>query len=140
MLAPSRAAAALGTAALLLVALAACSSSSSSSSDGGTGGCATGETFVGSNGLCCKCVGGAEQYQCGGGLQCNAPKWWPSCGDPACSGFQPISGVPLCTGEQGAGYCTSNVTKCQFESDPCNRIATCALTNPYVCSDAGAHD
>jgi hypothetical protein len=120
----------------------ACSSSSASHSPPAEagGGCSVGQTFVGSNGLCCECVGGAETYRCGGGIKCDAPMWWPSCGDSPCTGFKPIAGVALCTGEQGAGYCTTAGAKCQFESNDCNLVATCSLVNPYVCADSGVHD
>lgn len=56
--------------------------------------------------------------------------WYPTCGDPACSGYSgPFEGVPLCTDEALGEPCETEGARCDPE-DACNALVTCATEDP----------
>ncbi len=55
--------------------------------------------------------------------------WWPSCGDPVCSGWTP-SGYPLCAGPLPGQGCSNVGDVCDPQSG-CNELLYCDTSNPF---------
>jgi hypothetical protein len=67
---------------------------------------------------------------CGSSEPTSTPKWFTTCGDPVCHGYQKPSGVSLCTSTETAGSsCGPLGTKCD-PVDPCNALLVCSASDP----------
>ena len=66
---------------------------------------------------------------------CNAsdptppPRWFFTCGDPACGGPRPHPGVPVCSGEAPGEACVGVGATCD-PMNACNRLLVCATSDP----------
>jgi endosialidase-like protein len=57
------------------------------------------------------------------------PRWYFTCGDPVCSGYQPRPGVPACTSQTPGAACAPQGDTCD-PVDGCNRLLVCATSDP----------
>lgn len=58
------------------------------------------------------------------------PRWYFTCGDPVCSGYQPPPGVPACSSAQAPdAACAPEGDSCD-PVDSCNRLLVCATSDP----------
>jgi hypothetical protein len=55
--------------------------------------------------------------------------WYTTCGDPVCSGWTPVPGVPMCTTEVEGETCADPSGLCDLGSF-CNEKLTCAESDP----------
>jgi hypothetical protein len=55
--------------------------------------------------------------------------WYATCGDPVCSGWDPVPGMPPCAGLQPGDTCTVAGAMCDLQ-DGCNRRGICADADP----------
>jgi hypothetical protein len=56
-------------------------------------------------------------------------QWYATCGDPACHGYNPPAGVPLCTTQKVGDACTTTGSKCD-PMDSCDALLICTTSDP----------
>lgn len=86
------------------------------------------------NAIVVQCV----QNQCQSAIPEPGPlQLYTTCGDPACMGYTPPDGVPLCTPEQMEGaLCDVEGATCDPMSD-CNQLLVCATQDPKTQNPGG---
>ena len=69
---------------------------------------------------------------CGTSEPTPTPKWFTTCGDPVCHGYQKPPGVALCTPSETTGAtCSPLGAKCD-PVDQCNSLLVCSTTDPKM--------